>query len=115
VSFDSLLTHRVTIRRMVEPATADAHGNRTLVYDPGLDVTVAARVEPASSTEDIVNRNYEREVFDIFLPASTVVDGVDELGWLDRDVILKVQGEPREAFDSIGVHHLELTAYRTEG
>jgi hypothetical protein len=115
MSFDTLLIHQVTIRRMVEPAERDAHGDLILAHDPALDVTTNARVEPTTGTESLSNRELERETFEVFLPPNSVVAGTDELHWLDRDVILKVEGPPLECSDSIGVHHIELMAYIKTG
>lgn len=115
MSLDTLLIHTVTVRRMVTPATRDTHGDLPLTHDPELDITTPARVEPTTGTEDLSDRELEREGFLVFLPPDIVIDGVDELDWLDRDIILKVEGPPLESADSIGVHHLELNAYRQTG
>lgn len=114
MSFDALLIHTVTVRRMV-PTTDARYNNDDLVYDPDLDVTTPARVDPIMGEERLTNRELQRERFDVYLPPDVVVAGTDELHWQDADLILKIEGPPLTAIDGIGTHHLELSAYHSTG
>lgn len=112
MSFDALLIHRVTIRRMT-PAARDARfGEKKLTHDPDGDVTTRARVDPGPATENVIDREQQREEFLVFLPPDVEVSGSDEVYWIDRDVTLRADGDPIESHDGIGLHHLELAAFR---
>lgn len=113
MSFSGLLVHQVTIYTM-GPGTEDRYGNAALErIDAG--TTVRARVEMIDTSEVILNREEQRERFRIFLPATAVVAGGDELEWLDAGITLQAEGAPRLMTGGAGVHHYELTAYRITG
>lgn len=114
MSFDSLLIHRAKVRTMT-PGTEDRYGNTPLGHDAGADVTVPARFDAIEETEDVIDRELQRERWRVFLGPEAVVDGTSELEWLDAGIVVRAEGGPRARYDSIGLHHYELTAYRVTG
>lgn len=115
MSIDTLLIHRVTIRHFTPATTADRFGNKPLEHDAGADVTVNARVDYAVTTEELTDRDEQRADFVVFLPPGTTITGHDELEWLDQGIVLRARGEPELVFDGVGLHHLELPAWRVTG
>lgn len=115
MSFDTLLIHRVTIRWKTPAATRDEFGNRPLEDDPVTE-TVDARVEQTDASEDLRDRDLQRERFLVFMrPTARALNGDVELDWLDQGITLKLEGNPIETSDGVGVHHLELNAYHFTG
>lgn len=115
MSFDSLLIHTVSIRNLVDAASPDDYGNPTYTETV---VESRARVEVSgirenASVEDIVDRDTRITRFRVWLPAGTDVSGTSNLTWEGRD--LRVVGEPSRFDDSVGPHHLELTAEEVLG
>jgi hypothetical protein len=120
VSFDTLLIHRVTLRKMVPAAREARFGNRELTHDPDADVTTRARVDMGASSEVVLDREEQRDTALVFLPASPEVvafglTGSDEVYWIDEDVTFRSDGDPIRSYDGLGLHHFELDAFRVRG
>lgn len=114
MSFDSLLIHRVTVRYRTPAEERDEFGNTPLVDDG--EVTIDARVEQSDASEDLRDRDLQRERFLVFMrPPERALNGDVELDWLDQGITLLAEGNPIECHDAVGVHHLELYAYRMTG
>lgn len=115
MSFEALLIHRVTIRWMTPATSRDDFGNRDLEPDDETE-TVDARIEQPDASEDLRDRDLQRERFLVFLrPPERAMDGDVELDWLDQGITLKAEGNPLECYDGVGLHHLEVNAYRMTG
>lgn len=120
MSFDGLLIHRVTLRKMRPAARESRFGNRDLVHDASADVTTRARVDMGPSAEVVLDREEQRDTALVFLPASADVvafelSGSDEVYWIDEDVTFRADGDPIRSYDGIGLHHFELEAFRVRG
>lgn len=120
MSFDALLIHRVTLRKMRPAAREARFGNRDLEHDEDADVTTAARVDMGPSSEIVLDREAQRDTALIFLPATPDViafalSGSDEVYWIDEDLTFRADGDPIRAYDGTSLHHLELDAFRVRG
>lgn len=114
--FDGLLIHRARIRYFVAPAGRDRYNNANLVHDESLDDVVAARFDELDSAEDLADQDRQTERFMVFMrPPARPLKGTDELEWIDRGFIVKLDGGPLETYDATSLDHLELGAYRNVG
>lgn len=117
MSFDSLLTHRLKVRRMTITGRDRYNDERRELTE---EVETRGRVDVVAADENLQDREETTTRFVVFLPAGTAIDAADELEWVDRSdtygaFILKVDGEPMPTYDASTEHHLELFAYRTRG
>lgn len=117
MSLESLLIHTAAARVMAPaaPAERDIFGNRELGPVAGSGAVVyRARFELTDADENINDRDLQRERYLVFLePAADGLDGNDELLWVEEDRLCRLEGAPLPIYDAIGLHHLEVIAYRT--
>jgi hypothetical protein len=112
----SALPHYVTPTRVTDTGTKDARGNPVTVRTTG--TPLKARVDPMTADEVLGLEQREEVNFIVFLlpSADGQVDANDELLWLERDLVLKVDGPPLALYDLPGrLHHLEVNAHRITG
>lgn len=119
MSLEALLIHTAAVRQMAPaPAAArDVFGNRELETVAGSGaLAYRARFELTDADENINDRDLQRERYLVFLEARALeagLDGNDEVLWVDEDRLLRLEGAPLPIYDGIGLHHLEVIAYRT--
>jgi len=102
-----LVTHRTA-------GTPDGYGNEVLIA--GTTETVRGRVDIVSTTEQLADRNEQRERYDLVIaPTAAPVEGIDLITWTDEGIDLELEGPAVPVYDSGAPHHLEGTAYRTRG
>ena len=107
------LPHRLTAHLRAVSGT-DAYGNE--LREDVTDVELRGRVDLASTGEDLTDRNEQRERYTVILrPDVAGIDGWDGLTWDDAGYDLELEGPATAIWDAVGVHHLELSAYRTRG
>lgn len=110
--------------RIVErvAGTDDAFGNPTIT--DAAPVTIRARVDSLSTSEDLGDRDQATERFMVILDRKLAdgrgLDAIElmhtaALHWIEGNLDLEVDGPPARVDGAFGVHHYEVTAHRITG
>lgn len=105
-----------TITVLSAPVITDAYGNRVLDWANPTRTTVAALVQPTSSTEALGTGDRDQVVshFQVWVEPDTAVSARDRIEW--SGLTLSVDGEPQPVTDTSGVpHHKVFTATISKG
>lgn len=93
--------------------TEDRYGNQR--RGDGDPIRVRGRVDLVDTRELITDREEQRETYTVILEPTVSVDGWDRVTWEAAGFDLEVDGPAVAIWDAVGVHHLELAAYRSRG
>jgi hypothetical protein len=112
----SSLPHHVAPTRLVATGDKDDRGNPIVERETG--EPLRARVDPMTADETLGLETREETNLVVFLlpSADGLVDAGTELLWIERNIVLKVDGPPLPLYDLPGrLHHIELNAHRITG
>lgn len=113
MSFDSLLIHEAVVSRLSDSGERDSV-QRPINPDEEIR-TFRCRVEQRSSTEEFNQRDAVTTNYLVFFEAGAL----DHLKSTGRFVVdgltYEIVGRPNPVNDSIGVHHVEVSARVVEG
>ena len=111
MSFESLLIHEVLIFNPNGTDSSGRYGDEELTFDAG---TISeARVDLGSSNEQTVDRDTRVTEATLFLPPDVTITALSYWTWDGRK--FRVDGEPKQLFDGVGLHHLEVASEEVKG
>lgn len=110
--FSNLLIHSVDVVTPLEDdSDTDRHGNP--IEEDAEPVSERWRIEPASTEEDLANRDTRVSQYRGFAPPTSVVTALSRVEWGART--LRVSGDPEAFYGRNALHHYEVTLEEVTG